>query len=199
MTSDLPEVYQHEHLVAQRQLFKLAGAAFWLKTPDGRVVAYSKQKAFKLKEDIRVFADEAQTVELLSIKADRIVDFSAAYTVVDSQTGETIGALRRKGLTSLVRDSWELFDSDGVLRGRVFEESPWKALVRRFVEIAALLLPQTFLIQVEDETVATMRQNAWGIPPKFTVDLTHDAGGKLPRPMAIATVVLLLAVEGRQR
>lgn len=199
MASDIPEVYQHEHLLAQRQLFQLAGATFWLKTPDGRVVAYSKQKAFKLKEDIRVFSDESESVELLSIKADRIVDFSAAYTVVDSQTGETIGALRRKGLASMIRDSWELFDAEGILRGRILEESQWKALVRRFVDIAALLLPQTFLIQIDDETVATMRQNMWGFPPKFTVDLTPDAEGKLPRPMAIAAVVLLLAIEGRQR
>ena len=37
-----------------------------------------------------------------------------------------------------------------------------------------------------------------GIPPKFTVDLGLDTDGLLPRPLAVATVILLLAVEGRQ-
>lgn len=198
MSTNTIELYQHDRFVAQRQVLKLLGAAFRLKTEDGRLLAYSKQKAFKLKEDIRVYADEEQTVELLYIQADRIVDFSAAYKVVDSQAGEPIGAIRRKGWTSLIRDSWELLDTNGVVRGRVMEDSQWKALVRRFADFASLLLPQTFLIQVDGQTVGTMRQNFLGIPPKYTVDLSHDMDGKLPRPIAIAAVILLLAIEGRQ-
>jgi hypothetical protein len=198
MSSSIAELYQHDQFEAQRQVFKLLGAAFRLKTPDGRLLAYSRQKAFKLKEDIRVYADEEQNVELLYIQADRIVDFSAAYKIHDSQTGECVGALRRKGWTSLFRDSWELLDADGTVRGHVLEDSQWKALVRRTVDLASLFLPQTFLIQVDGETVATMKQNYFAMAPKFKVDLTHDLDGKLPRPVAIATVILLLAIEGRQ-
>ena len=66
MSSTSAELYQHDVFQARRQLFKLLGAAFHLRTMDGRLLAYSKQKAFKLREDIRVFADEAQTVELLN-------------------------------------------------------------------------------------------------------------------------------------
>jgi hypothetical protein len=198
VSSTIAELYQHDHFQARRQLFKLVGAAFRLETVDGRLLAYSRQKAFKLREDIRVFADEAQTVELLHIQADRIVDFSAAYTVIDSQTGEHVGSLRRKGWSSLFRDSWELLDPEGNVRGHVIEDSGIKALVRRFVDLAALFLPQTFLLQVDGETVATMRQNFMGIPPKFTVDLSRDVERKLPRPLAVAAVILLLAIEGRQ-
>jgi hypothetical protein len=194
----IPELYQHEHLLARKQVFKLFGAAFYLRTTDGRLLAYSKQKAFKLKEDIRVFADEAQTVELLHIQADRVIDFSAAYRVVDSQAGEPIGALRRKGWSSMFRDSWEILDPHGTVRARVIEDSQWKALVRRFVDWASLLMPQKFLIQVDGRTVATMKQNHNVFAPKFFVDLTGDDEGLLPRPLAIAAVILLLAVEGRQ-
>jgi uncharacterized protein YxjI len=198
MSSTAAEIYQHDHFLAQRQVFKLLGAAFRLKTADGRLLAYSKQKAFKLREDIRVYSDEAQTVELLHIRADRIIDFSAAYSVVDSHTGEHVGSLRRKGWSSMFRDSWELLDPQGNVRGRVVEDSSWKALVRRTIEIASVFLPQTFLIQIDGQTVATMRQNFLGIPPRYTVDLSHDIAGKLPRPLAVATVILLLAIEGRQ-
>ncbi len=43
-----------------------------------------------------------------------------------------------------------------------------------------------------------MKQNYLGIPPKFTIDLSQDTDGWLPRPLAVATVILLLAIEGRQ-
>jgi len=192
------ELYHHDQFLAQRQLFKLLGAAFRLKALDGRLLAYSRQKAFKLREDIRMYSDESQSVELLHIQADRIVDFSAAYRVIDSATGEHIGSLRRKGWSSLFRDSWELLDAEGRPRGRVVEESQWKALVRRTIDLASLFLPQTYLIEVEGRTVATMRQNFLGIPPRYTIDLSLDRAGILPRPLAVAAVILLLAIEGRQ-
>ena len=198
MSSTSAELYQHDVFQARRQLFKLLGAAFHLRTMDGRLLAYSKQKAFKLREDIRVFADEAQTVELLTIQADSIIDFSAAYKVIDSQTGEHVGSLRRKGWSSIFRDSWELLDPEGVVRGRVIEDSGWKAFVRRVLDLAKFVLPQAYLIQVDGQTVATMKQNFLGFPPKFTIDLSYDTQGRLPRPLAVATVILLLAIEGRQ-
>ena len=80
----------------------------------------------------------------------------------------------------------------------MIEDSGWKAFARRMIDVATFLLPQTFLIQVEGQTVATMTQNFLGIPPKFTIDLSHDTEGLLPRPLAVATVILLLAIEGRQ-
>ena len=198
MAAAVSEIYQHDHFVAQKQVFKMFGGAFRLKTPDGKLLAYSKQKAFKLKEDIRVYADEEMTQELLYIQADRVIDFSAAYRVTDSQSGEHIGSLRRKGWSSVFRDKWELLDPEGNVRGQVIEDSGWKAMARRMVDWAGFFLPQTYNLQVDDETVATMKQNFLGIPPKFTVDLSLDTSGRLPRPLAIATVILLLAIEGRQ-
>jgi len=91
-----------------------------------------------------------------------------------------------------------LLDAEGRLRGRVVEDSQWKALLRRVSDLVSLVLPQTFLIEVEGETVATMSQNFLGIPPRYTIDLGFDHSGRLPRPLAVATVILLLAVEGRQ-
>jgi hypothetical protein len=193
-----PELYEYEEFEAKRQVLKLFGAAFYLRSMEGRLLGYSKQKAFKLKEDIRVFSDEDMTNELLFIQADRAIDFSAAYRVTDSKTGEVVGKLRRKGWSSLVRDSWEILDAEGKPQGRVIEDSGWKAMARRLIDFAAFLLPQTFLVQVGDQTVATMRQNRNFLAPKFTVDLGFDDQGLLPRPLAIATVVLLLAIEGRQ-
>lgn len=198
MSTAIPDLYRYDQMEARKQVFKLLGAAFHLRTPDGRLLAYSKQKAFRLKEDISVFADEEQTDLLLRIQAAQIIDFGASYHVYDGRTGEHYGTLRRKGWSSLVRDSWEILDADGNVRGRVIEDSTWKALVRRFIDLAALLMPQTFLVQVDGQTVATMKQNLNLFVRKYEIDLSQDIGGMLPRPLAVATVILLLAIEGRQ-
>src|SRR5690349_19157229 len=90
----------------RRKVFTLLGAKFHIYDPQGKLVGFSQQKAFKLKEDIRVYADEAKTDERLIILARQIVDFGAAYDVIDAKTQQKVGALKRKGWTSIVRDSW---------------------------------------------------------------------------------------------
>ena len=196
--AQLPELFLHDHFEAKREFFKMFGAAFRIYSYDGRLLAYSKQKAFKLKEDIRVFADEAQTIELMNIRADRVIDFSANYRVVDSRTGEVYGSLRRKGWSSLFRDQWEILDDQGIVRGRIIEESAWKAFFRRMNEILAMCMPQTFLLEVGGVTVAKMKQRFRWFTQEFDVDLSLDQDSLLPRPLAVAGVILLLAIEGKQ-
>jgi hypothetical protein len=195
--SSIPELYRHEQFYGRRKVLNFVGASFHLRTLDDRLLAFSRQKAFKLKEDIRVFADEEMTDELLVIQADRVIDFSASYKVLDARTREHYGTLRRKGFSSMFRDTWEIVDPDGNVRGRVLEDSQWKALVRRFIDYATLLLPQAFNLEVDGRVVATMKQNRNPFAPRVNIDLGLDPNA-LPRPLAIATVVLLLAVEGRQ-
>ena len=89
-----------EYLI-RRKVFTLLGAKFHVHDAAGNVVLFSEQKAFKLREDIRVYSDESKTEERLLIKARQIIDFSAAYDVVDARESRKIGALRRKGFSSL--------------------------------------------------------------------------------------------------
>lgn len=194
----VPDLFLEDRFEAKREFLKVFGAAFRLYANDGRLLAYSKQKAFRLKEDIRVYADEAQTHELLHIQADRVIDWSACYQVYDGETHEHYGSLRRKGWSSLFRDQWEILDHQGTQRGRVLEESAWKAFFRRLTEFAAFFMPQTFLIDVGGVIVGRMAQRFRWFTHEFDVDLTADEEGLLPRPLAIAAVILLLAVEGRQ-
>ena len=82
---------QSSEYTIRRQVFKLFGAAFHVYDGSGKLVGYSKQKAFKLKEDIHVYTDEGMSTEVLTIQARSIVDFSAAYDIVDARSGERTG------------------------------------------------------------------------------------------------------------
>jgi len=69
---------------------------------NNNMVCYVKQKMFKLKEEIKVFQEREQVNLIYTIKADRIIDFSAKYTFYD-RNNKPIGAVKRKGGRSLWR------------------------------------------------------------------------------------------------
>jgi uncharacterized protein YxjI len=188
--------YEHTQYLVRRKVFQLFGASFHVYDPEGMVVLYSKQKAFKLREDIRVFASETMADELLSIQARQIVDFSAAYDVIDSTTGEKLGALRRKGWSSMMRDSWEILDPADAPIGRIQEDSMAMALVRRFL---SNLIPQSYNVKVNGQRVARFSQNFNPFVQKLKLDFSLDADGQLDRRLGLAAAVLIVAIEGRQQ
>lgn len=192
------QAFLHGSYLVRRQVFKLLGAALHVYAADGTLVFYTKQKAFKLREDIRLFADESMSQELLSIQAQKIIDFSSAYAVVDSVKGEPVGMLRRKGFKSLVQDEWEIIDAAGRQIGIVREDSTSMALLRRFVDFAAFLFPQRYEIKLGERTVGVLQQNRNPFIFKIAADFSMDAGGKLDPRLKIAAAVLVALVEGRQ-
>src|SRR5919109_1971657 len=125
-------IFQHPTYLLKRQAIALTGK-FRFYDPMGNQVMFSEQKMFRLREDIRVYSDENKSQEVLSIKARQIMDFSAAYDVVDAEMNQKVGVLRRKGLRSLLRDEWEVLDANDNAIGKLFEDSVGLALLRRLV------------------------------------------------------------------
>jgi hypothetical protein len=109
--------------------FKLLAIAsqIWVRDGAGHLLCYVRQKAFKLKEAVKVYADEAQTNLLYTIGADRIIDFSAEYHIRDA-TGQPLGMVKRRGMRSLWRAQYEV-SRDGVIVFTIQEENPWVKLV----------------------------------------------------------------------
>jgi len=177
----------------RRKFLKIFGASFHIYDGDV-VVGYSKQKAFKLKEDIRVYTDDSMTEELLTIHARQMIDFHAAYDIVDPRDGSKGGAARRKGVASLLRDSWEVLDTEDRVIGQLQEDSTGMALLRRFL---SNLIPQTFNLRGEDGGQAVeFRQRFNPIIYSLEVQIAEDSGFD-PR-LLLGVAVLISAIEGRQ-
>ena len=187
--------FQHSQYVLKRQVFALAGK-FRFYDPAGNLVLFSQQKMFKLREDIRVYSDESKTQEVLMIKARQIIDFSAAFDVVDSSTGQKVGALRRKGLASLLRDEWDVLDVGDNVIGKLFEDSMGLALLRRFL---SGWIPQNYDITLGTDRVADLQQPFNPFAYQLNLDFSMDIGRRLDRRVGIAAGILLAAIEGRQR
>lgn len=195
---ELDPRFRHRQYLLQKQFWKMLGAAFRIYDPSGNLAFYSKQKAFKLKEDIRVFTDEAMTHEILTIKARKILDFSAAYDVTDSLTGQKVGTLRRKGFRSIIQDEWQILDANDREMGSIKEDSTILAVIRRFIDYASFFLPQKFQGTIGNAPVLTFQQNFNPFLAKIDLDFSSDVNGLLDRRLGIAAAILLCAIEGKQ-
>ena len=188
--------YEGQNFVARKKVLKIFGGAFYVFEPDEQTLRfYVKQKAFKLKEAITVFTDETMQQELLKIQARQILDISATYDVTTTE-GEKVGALRRKGLKSILRDEWEILDADDGVIGKIQEDSVFMALLRRLL---SNLIPQTFHLTIDEQSVALFKQRFNPFIAKIDIDFSMDTAGLLDRRLGIAAVVLLLSIEGRQK
>lgn len=186
----------HARYLIRRQVFRLFGVGIHVYDPQGRVAFFSRLKPFRLKEDIRVWTDDSERTEILTIRARNILDVAGVYDVLDSATGERLGTLRRTPFRSMVRDEWTVLDAAGSEVGRLQEDSLAMALVRRLL---TNLVPQTFHARLGGTTVAVYRQRFNPFIFKLEVDFGPDPGRTFDRRLGLAAGLLLTAIEGRQR
>ena len=169
------EGFQHNHLMIRKKVFAFLGQQFHIYDPAGNLVFYTKQKAFKLKEDIRVFKDESMTQEVLWIQARGVLDF---------------------GMTSIFRDEWHILDVNDQQIGTILEDSMGMALLRRFL---SNLIPQTFHGDIQGRPVMVFKQRFNPFVAKIDIDFSGDTEGWLDRRLGVAAAVMLSAIEGRQK
>lgn len=149
---------------------------FTARDADGLIIAYVKQKLFKLKETINVFESENQQQLKYTIQADRWIDFSAAYSFKDKE-GKEFGKIARKGWRSIWKAHYELIDQDQQLQFHVREESAWvKVADSLFGQIPIvgmftgyLFNPAYLVTDLKEEPVARLQKEPsfWG--RKFTI------------------------------
>ena len=122
-------IFDGGQYVLKRHLLKLIGARFSIYDAAGNQVLVAEQQGFKLKEAIRIHPHDVSNPPLFGIFARKVMDFSGTYDVVDMTTNEKIGAFKRKGWNSLVRDEWEVLDPWDRPIGSMMEDSMIMALV----------------------------------------------------------------------
>lgn len=187
--------FQYSHYTLRRQVLALTGK-FRFYEPGGQLVMYSQQKMFRLKEDIRVYSDENRSQELLYIQARQILDFSAAYDVIDSFTNERIGVLRRKGFRSLLRDEWEVLDLAEKPIGILQEDNLALAMLRRF--LLRTWLPQNYDLLVGGNRCVDIRQRFNLLRYELELEFSSCIGMGFDPRLGIASALLVATIEGRQ-
>lgn len=188
-----------EQYTIRRKVLKIFGASFHVFGPDGKVVGFCKQKAFKLREDIRLYTDESCATELLVIKARQVIDFSATYDVT-LPTGQVLASLRRKGMAStFLKDSWLVFDPQGRELATLTEKGSFLAFLRRWVDWVSLLSPQTFTLERAGRPpVAQYRTHFNPFVYRLGVSILAD-DPEIDDLVVLACGCLIAAIEGRHQ
>jgi len=144
---------------------------------NGTSIAYVKQKLFKFKEDISVYADESKALEVYKIKADRWLDFSAAYSFFDA-SGKEFGKIVRKGWRSIWKAEYEIIDQFEKVQYRISEENAWvKVMDSIFGEIPIIgifsgyFFNPSYLLKNKNEDIIVKlkkQKSFWG--REFVID-----------------------------
>lgn len=159
----------------RRKYFRLLGAEMKLYDDNDSLVIYAQAKRLKLKEEITLYGDEQRTKPIVGIKAQQVIDFSPTYDIKDPETGQILGALKRKGLSStFVQDSWEVLNPDGQTIGSIMEDSSGLGLLRRISGPVSLAVPQNYNITIGDNHIGELRRSINLFLVKY--DISFDAG-----------------------
>lgn len=145
---------------------------------NGHVVAYVRQKMFKLKEDIIIYDSDSKIKENFRIRADKWIDFSAAYSITDLTTNQEIGKVGRKGWRSLWKASYQLIDQHQKLQYNITEDNAWVKVFDNMIgEIPILgfftgyfLNPTYSVKNLKGETVAQLIKEASFTGRKFKIE-----------------------------
>lgn len=188
-----------EQYTVRRKILKIFGAAFHVYDSENNIIGYCKQKAFKLKEDIRLFTAEDMNDELIVLRARSIIDFGSTYDIT-MPDGTTLGSLRRKGLkSSFVRDEWMMFDDEGAQIAMIREKGAIAPLLRRVHEIFSVVMPQQYeIVRTSDSVaIAELRQHFNPFVFRLGVKIMEE-DEQLDDLTLLATACLIAAIEGRQ-
>jgi len=191
----LNPAFTRNYYLFRRKVLKIFGGAFHIYDEHGQLLFYSKQKAFKLKEDFRIYSDESMSQELLTIKTPRILDIGATYYVDDATTGGRVGALRRRGLKSIIKDEWIFLSRDDKEIGKMTETSVMGAILSRFIN----LIPQKYSIQTLDGVnIAALKTHFNPFVHKISMWIP-EAEPAIDRRLVMAAGIMLVGIEGRQQ
>ena len=161
-------------------------------------MGFCKQKLFKLKEDIRIYTDETLSQELFCIKQKQILDAFGDFAVVDSFSGAILGSIKREWLSSaFAKDSWQVFNAQNQLIGKIEETSTGQALARKYVPGGGLI-PEKMTLELNGVPVAEINQSF-----KIIGDIWELNGRQIPpnfdRRVLLATILLMGLIERRHK
>lgn len=183
--------YQSFYRIRKKTL--TVGNKYWLEDYNGNVLGFCKQKLFKLKEDIRIYTDENMTNELFCIKQEQIMDVWGNFAVIDSYTNTKLGYIKRKLMSEIGRDSWEFYNANDQLIGRIYEPSLGSALARKYMPGGALI-PEKMVLEIGGQVVADVNQKFKIIGDIWEMDCQR-VPPDLDRRVLLSCIILMGMIE----
>lgn len=185
--------------------FKIIAIAPQIKLTDarGQTRLYVRQKALALREDVKIFEDESQERQLYQLNADRMLDWSANYRIRTTD-GRDIGTVRRQGMRSLWKATYEVTNSEGGVVAAIREESAWVKVLDGLVGgipyvgwVAAMFINPAYLVERNGETLLRVQKERAFFEGRFTIQNCGDLSDD--EETLLITSILMMVLLERQR
>ncbi|MDQ3685223.1 MAG: hypothetical protein M3430_06415 [Acidobacteriota bacterium] len=187
--------------------FKILAIARQLSVTDnaGNLLAYAKQKAFKLKEAVTIFADAEQTRPLYTANADKVLDFSGRYNFADARTGQSLGSVKRQGMKSLWKAHYEIYDGAHNANLTIREENAWiKVFDSLLGEVPIVgmftgyLFHPAYLVQRADgTTLMRLEKQPAFLEGKFRIDKQTEMSQDEETRALLSLIMMILLERSR--
>ena len=170
----------------------------------GNLSFFVKQKAFKLKESVTVFADVDQQLPLYELAADRIIDFSASYHFKDTK-GTHVGSVRRKGMKSFWKARYDIVNGSSSRPLTIQETNPWaKVCDSLFGEIPILgmfsgyVFHPEYLVAREDGTpIMRLKKEPAFFQGKFSIEKLGAVTEDEEKRILLSLIMMVLLEKQR--
>ena len=184
--------FSHANYKITRPWLSFLGRKFFVYSPDGALAAYVKKPVFKLKQEFTIFADEAETRPILTVRQRQLIGLNIAHDVFDSASGQKVGTIRHKGLKSIIRDEWELLDAGDQVVGMMQEDGA--------AELDVPLAGEDREEAAEEggAHVAKVNQAFKFFAKEFHLDMSEGQGRIDPRFCIACALFALFAEAGRE-
>lgn len=159
--------------------------------PDGSLSALVEQPWFRLRSELTLYADEAQTQPILTIRNRRFAAVNMEHDLFDAQSGQRLGVVRTRGMRSIFRDTWDILDAEERPVGLMIEDGAyfWRRIIR--------LIPGRHRIELGGRVVAHLTQVFHIFRREFELDIAQVDDPIEPR-FAIACALLAMMADLRR-
>ncbi len=186
--------------------FKFLTISSFIRVVDatGQLVSYVKQRAFRLREDVTIFADEAQAQPVYHIKANKIIDIGATYSIT-SADGRPLGAVRQRGMRTFWKATYDILDESGSAIGLIHEQDAWVKVIDGLIgeiPLVGFVIQQwinpTYLIDGADGvTLLRLRKRPSLIERRFLLEQDSPLPSRLEQLALPAVLMVVLLERGR--
>lgn len=186
--------------------FKIGTMAndFSIKDANQETVAYVRQKMFKFIEEIQVFTDESKAEIQYTIKANKWIDFSASYQFFDAD-GKQIGRVARKGMASLWKARYEVYNGNDELLFLIQEENPWTKVFDAFLgEIPVVGIftgyffnPSYKVARQDESIVRRLKKDASFFGRSFSVEKVDEISQEEDETVVLSLMMMILLERRR--
>jgi hypothetical protein len=178
---------------------------FVIDDASGNTIFFVRQKLFKFIEEVNVYNNESKSETLYTIRANKWIDFSAAYTFTNN-LGAQIGRVARKGWASLWKARYEVYNSAETNDFIIQEENGWVKVADALLgEIPVLgiftgyLFNPSYIVTraVSNEEVVRLKKEASFFGRKFSVDKLNFMSQDEEERVVLSLMMMILLERRR--